>query len=151
MKPPFEWIGRFDSVIMQSVMNGARPPCTPRHSGMGEVFEPYWNIAKDGWAADPSHRPTIHTLLSRLRIITPSFVRPLPIALPPTASEPFIPVSSDTPPTIIHSGYMYLRGEEGSSWSSSSNIQLRYHFELLGSCLNYYQPTDVRLLQRFHC
>jgi len=150
---PYEWISlTMPTVVMRSVMNGIRPPCKPEQSVEGEVFEPYWKLAQDGWKAKPSDRLTIRELLTRLELIIPQFVQP---ARPPTPSEPLVTVPpdqqlvSEAELPILHSGYMNMQSGDISSWFSSRTIPVQHHFQLIGSHLNYYTPEDVRLYRGF--
>jgi len=118
---PYEWLSPMEMIVIQSMLKGTRPPCTPRYSTTGEDFAPYWKLAQSGWAASPSDRPVIGELLSRLDLITPKPVQPAhPIIVP----EPLIEIPLDTQteaeaePTILQPSYMNMQRHEAVSPSS---------------------------------
>ena len=53
---PFAGLG--DGDIIQGIYVKKRTPlCEPRQSIRGEQYEPYWEIARQGWNYEPHHRP----------------------------------------------------------------------------------------------
>lgn len=149
LQTPFAWLSNIESVVIQSVLIGTRPPCTKIHSVAGEIYAPYWKIAQDGWVHEPSNRPKIHDLLARLSKLTPQFV-PLAVPSPPTPSAPIVVANPQAIPAILHAGDMYMRSGENSFSSPSTSVQGQHHFQLVGSSLNYYALEDVRIMLGIH-
>jgi len=134
---------------MRSVLNGKRPPCSPEQSELGELYQSYWEHARNAWAGNPSDRPTIRSILSGLENISPRYVASTPPPVQSVSSEPEVTSSPDThaeaEQTEVYSGHMEMQDGRLSYWFIPSQLSVRYHFRLEGSRLSDYSSHDVSL------
>jgi len=131
-------------VLILSVIHGKRPNCVPVESIVGEPFEPYWGIARDAWNHEPSDRPNVRQVLSRLDDIgPPQIIMSVPSPSPPSSisSPPDSETGGDFDQATSVSGKMYLHSPGWHIFSSATPV--RYWFSILDTHLNYYLIEDV--------
>jgi hypothetical protein len=64
-KIPYHSIGTAIGVL-RAILDGERPSCEPTQSSDGTSYNDIWEIASDGWKANPSLRPNMEIILTRL-------------------------------------------------------------------------------------